>query len=121
MGRLLRVRRCRAAIRLLPAVVLSAALAGCMTARSVELADDSRPAAPIDPSIVAMYGPVQDGPFLVPAIDVRRIEPAYFRQVVPLPPNVPDEPGTVVVDPGHRFLYLVVDQGQAIRYGIGVG
>ena len=68
-----------------------------------------------------MYGPVQDGAFLIPAVDVRRVEPEFFRQVVPLPANIPDEPGTVVVDPEHRFLYLVTDQGQAIRYGIGVG
>jgi lipoprotein-anchoring transpeptidase ErfK/SrfK len=92
-----------------------------MTANSVELANDLRPAAPIDPTIVAMYGRVQDGAFLIPAVDVRRIEPEYFRQVVPLPPNIPGEPGSVVVDPVHRFLYLVTEQGQAIRYGIGVG
>ena len=105
----------------LGAFVLPAALAGCMTANSVEFADDTRPAAPIDPAIAAMYGPVQDGPFSIPAVDVRRVEPEHFRQVVPLPAGIPDDPGTVIVDPGHRFLYLVVDQGQAIRYGIGVG
>ena len=121
MGYLSRVPRLDISVRLLAAIILPAALAGCVTANTIELADDRRPAKPIDPAIVAMYGPVQDGPFLIPAIDVRRIEPEYFRQVVPVPSNVPDEPGTVVVDPGHRFLYLVVDQGQAIRYGIGVG
>jgi lipoprotein-anchoring transpeptidase ErfK/SrfK len=92
-----------------------------MTANSVELADDAQPAAAVDPSIVAMYGAVQDGPFLIPAVDGRRVEPEFLRQVVPVPANVPDEPGTIVVDPAHRFLYLVGDDGQAIRYGIGVG
>ena len=115
------VPRLNPAIRILAAIILPAALAGCVTANSIERADDRRPAQPLDPAIVAMYGPVQDGPFLIPAIDVRRIEPDYFRQVVPVPPNIPDEPGTLVVDPGHRFLYLIVDDGQAIRYGIGVG
>ena len=31
------------------------------------------------------------------------------------------EPGTIVVDTPQRFLYLVQDDGTAIRYGIGVG
>jgi len=30
-------------------------------------------------------------------------------------------PGTVVVDTGNTFLYLVLNDGQAMRYGIGVG
>jgi lipoprotein-anchoring transpeptidase ErfK/SrfK len=32
-----------------------------------------------------------------------------------------EPPGTVVVDPSQRFLYLVTSEGRAIRYGIGVG
>src|SRR5262249_49066739 len=107
--------------RLFGTILVCVALAGCMMARSIELADDRKPAAPIDPAIMAMYGPVREGPLLLPAVDVRRIEPEYFRQVVPIPAGIPDEPSIVVVDPGHRFFYLVVGDGQAIRYGIGVG
>lgn len=33
----------------------------------------------------------------------------------------PYSPGTVIVNTAERRLYLVVDGGQAIRYGIGVG
>jgi lipoprotein-anchoring transpeptidase ErfK/SrfK len=33
-----------------------------------------------------------------------------------------DEPGTIIVDPEHRYLYLVLDSGDtAMRYGVGVG
>jgi lipoprotein-anchoring transpeptidase ErfK/SrfK len=32
-----------------------------------------------------------------------------------------EPPGTVIVDPGNHFLYLVQNNGQAIRYGVGVG
>ena len=32
-----------------------------------------------------------------------------------------DEPGTIVVDTEERRLYLVLEDGQAMRYGIGVG
>ena len=31
------------------------------------------------------------------------------------------EPGTVVIDTGNRFLYLQMEGGQALRYGVGVG
>ena len=30
-------------------------------------------------------------------------------------------PGTIIVDPEHRYLYLILGQDQAIRYGVGVG
>jgi len=32
-----------------------------------------------------------------------------------------EKPGTIVIDTGKRFLYLVGDDGQALRYGVGVG
>jgi lipoprotein-anchoring transpeptidase ErfK/SrfK len=31
------------------------------------------------------------------------------------------EPGTIVIDPAEKFLYLVKEDGKARRYGIGVG
>src|SRR5204863_1404907 len=53
--------------------------------------------------------------------DLRKIDPQYYRQVVPVPANIPNEPGAIVVDPDNRFLYLVLAGGDAVRYGIGVG
>jgi len=32
-----------------------------------------------------------------------------------------ERPGTIIVDTPHFFLYLVLDGGRALRYGIGVG
>jgi lipoprotein-anchoring transpeptidase ErfK/SrfK len=46
-------------------------------------------------------------------------DPAFARKVVAYPS--PEPPGTIVVDPGSHFLYLVQPGGQAIRYGVGVG
>lgn len=46
-------------------------------------------------------------------------DPAFARKVVTYPS--PEPPGTIVVDPGSHFLYLVQQNGQAIRYGVGVG
>jgi lipoprotein-anchoring transpeptidase ErfK/SrfK len=49
----------------------------------------------------------------------READPAFARRTVTYPS--PDRPGTIVVDPGSHFLYLVQGGGQAIRYGVGVG
>jgi lipoprotein-anchoring transpeptidase ErfK/SrfK len=43
----------------------------------------------------------------------------FVRQVVDYVSHQP--PGTVVIDTGNTFLYLVLNGGQAMRYGIGVG
>lgn len=45
--------------------------------------------------------------------------PAFARTVVDQQFREP--PGTIIVDPGTHFLYLVQNNGQAIRYGVGVG
>jgi lipoprotein-anchoring transpeptidase ErfK/SrfK len=41
------------------------------------------------------------------------------RQFVPF--HTSEAPGTIIVDTGERHLYLVQPDGQALRYGIGVG
>ncbi|WP_375776203.1 L,D-transpeptidase [Bradyrhizobium sp. ma5] len=41
------------------------------------------------------------------------------RQVVAYPTR--EAPGTVIIDTPHTYLYLVLGNGQAMRYGIGVG
>ncbi len=41
--------------------------------------------------------------------------------MVDTPSSIPGDPGTVVVDPANRFLYLILSGGKAMRYGIGVG
>ena len=46
-------------------------------------------------------------------------DPKYQRQVVEYRGSEP--PGTIIVDTPNRFLFLVQDNGMAIRYGIGVG
>jgi lipoprotein-anchoring transpeptidase ErfK/SrfK len=45
--------------------------------------------------------------------------PALQRQVVPYAGH--EAAGTIIVDPAHTFLYLVLGDGRAMRYGIGVG
>ena len=47
------------------------------------------------------------------------IDPQFLRRVVPYGGH--EKPGTIVIDTPHRFLYLVQENGTAVRYGIGVG
>lgn len=67
----------------------------------------------------AMYGARPNERFALPATDIRAVDPRYFRQEVAYPRS--ETPGTLVVDPGNKFLYLVRENGRALRYGVGVG
>ena len=57
----------------------------------------------------------------VPAQDPARrpIDPAYLPQDVSY--ETSEKPGTIVIDTNTRHLYLVTGDGQARRYGVGVG
>lgn len=48
-----------------------------------------------------------------------QIEPQFLPQMVAYDTN--EKPGTIVIDTNNRFLYLVMEGGQAKRYGVGVG
>ena len=119
-GHLIAISRIRQRAPRLPgglaALGFFAFLGGCTTMSAPQVAE-----RPVDPAMVAMYAAVEDGPVLVPAVDVRRVDPQYLRQIVVLPPQIQERPGTIVVDPNNRHLYLVQENGQALRYGIGVG
>jgi lipoprotein-anchoring transpeptidase ErfK/SrfK len=56
-----------------------------------------------------------------PATQAMRFEmnPIYRRQVVDYPGD--ETAGTLIIDTPKRFLYLVLEDGKALRYGIGVG
>jgi lipoprotein-anchoring transpeptidase ErfK/SrfK len=47
------------------------------------------------------------------------LDPRLQRQIVDF--QTREAPGTVIVDTPHTFLYYVLGNGKAIRYGIGVG
>jgi lipoprotein-anchoring transpeptidase ErfK/SrfK len=49
----------------------------------------------------------------------RRINPRFERQEVNYDGR--HAPGTIIVDTPNRYLYLVLSNGRAMRYGIGVG
>lgn len=65
------------------------------------------------------YQSLIDEPFPVAAVDTQKIGSKYLKQLVDYPTEQPV--GTIVVDPANRFLYLVKENGKALRYGVGVG
>ena len=90
------------------------ALAACSSTRTPVVTEPQ-----IDPYYQAMYGADYGGAHPVEATDLRRVDPQFWRQEVPY--VTAERPGTLVVDTPNRFLYLVMQGGRALRYGIGVG
>jgi lipoprotein-anchoring transpeptidase ErfK/SrfK len=69
----------------------------------------SGPPADMGPGVVE--SPSQPGRLVV--------DPRYMRQLVSYQGD--EAPGTVIINTRERLLYLVQGNGQALRYGIGVG
>lgn len=95
-------------------VVVSVSLAGCMT-RNVD------PPAPVmrNMEFAHLYRADTNETFPLPATDLSEIDPQYLRMIVPYATR--EQPGTIIIDTPNRYLYLVQENGMAIRYGIGVG
>ena len=67
----------------------------------------------------SIYADQRDGGHVIEALDFSRIDRQYLRHTVAWGGD--EAPGTIVVDPYDRFLYLVESRDRAIRYGVGVG
>ncbi|UXN71186.1 L,D-transpeptidase [Devosia neptuniae] len=97
------------------------ALAGCTTTTPTQ-----RPVVPsgpitydVTPEALAMYGPLPDEQFPIPAARVELLNPIYRRQEVAN--ETGEAPGTIIVDTANRFLYWTLPNGRAMRYGVGIG
>ncbi len=67
----------------------------------------------------AAFG-AQTAPAATPRLSVQRgLDPAFVRQEVDYDSKYPA--GTIIVHTPSRYLYLVLGNGRALRYGIGVG
>jgi lipoprotein-anchoring transpeptidase ErfK/SrfK len=66
-----------------------------------------------------MYAALRDEPYPVPAVNLNKLRPSMVRREVDDPTG--ERPGTIVVETAERHLYLVLADGRALRYGIGVG
>ncbi|MET4042445.1 L,D-transpeptidase [Bradyrhizobium sp. RT6a] len=100
--------------------VTAIAFAGPAKAAPVQLFPFFQPLPPI--AAPQPYQPYQATPYqAAPSEDQDVIEtPARFRrQTVSYATR--EAPGTIIIDTPNTYLYLVLGNGQAIRYGIGVG
>ncbi len=66
-----------------------------------------------------MYAAMPNEKFPVPAVDLTRIDPRYYRRFVDYQTSFPA--GHLIVDTPNRHLYLTMPQGKAMRYGVGIG
>ena len=82
-------------------------LAGC-AADGISLAEAKK-----------MYGPVPDEKFPIPAVDLGKIDPKFFRQTVRY--DSTEAAGTIIVDPANHYVYRIEGEGNATRYGANFG
>ncbi|SEC35836.1 Lipoprotein-anchoring transpeptidase ErfK/SrfK [Rhizobiales bacterium GAS188] len=99
--------------RLGQALALLAVAALATRLASAEARAGQRPAAP------GQEMQIDDQPGYVPSAEEEQLDPQYQRQFVFFRTN--ETPGTIIVQTGERFLYVVQGNNRAIRYGIGVG
>lgn len=77
------------------------------------------PAQPRGPSVVYAQDELPDveTPGVVPQQE--EASPQFQKQVVFFRTN--EEPGTIIIHTSERYLYLVMGNNRALRYGVGVG
>jgi lipoprotein-anchoring transpeptidase ErfK/SrfK len=80
------------------------ALAGCSTGGTI---------------FTSEYGAKKDSGYQLPQIPINKVPRQYHRQIVKY--DTSEKPGTIIVDTSDKFLYFVMGDGKAMRYGIGVG
>jgi lipoprotein-anchoring transpeptidase ErfK/SrfK len=74
-----------------------------------------RPVAPDQQAVISALPP-EDRPESGP---VKSLPPQFRRSMIDYRSKEPA--GTIIIDTPHTYLYLVLGNGKAIRYGIGVG
>ena len=99
-------------IKLVAAIAVAALLGACAKSPQDQ-------ACQIDPELRAMYSATMDGDVVIPAVPDKYLSQRNKRQLVSY--QTKEKPGTIIVDPYARFLYLVTGKGEAMRYGVAVG
>lgn len=74
---------------------------------------------PVGKTDDAAYVARKDGAFNIPAIPLEKLPTQYRRQTVAF--ETEEAPGTIIINPGARYLHFVTGKNTAIRYGIAVG
>jgi lipoprotein-anchoring transpeptidase ErfK/SrfK len=93
-------------LALVAGLALATAVSGCSTFGSYKVFSSD-------------YGSRTDAGYRLPSIPIYKVPKQYHRQIVAYDDG--EKPGTIIVDTTDKFLYFVLPEGQAVRYGIGVG
>ena len=99
------------------ALAVCSGLAACVPDPSVNGAGLAAP--PVGKTDDAAYVARKDGAFNIPAIPLEKLPTQYRRQSVAF--QTDEAPGTIIINPGARYLHFVTGKNKAIRYGIAVG
>ncbi len=94
-------------------------LAGCVSTTTPQSPAASPQQPLVDAAFLQNYGPRPAEEFPLPGVDPQVLDPAFRRQRVAYRSDEP--PGTLVVNTGSFYLYLVEPSGTAMRYGVGLG
>ena len=97
------------------AALMAAAALSCGTAKAEPLFAFLTPPTQIAPQVE----PQAVEPAPADERDDAKLVPRLKRQIVDYASK--EAPGTVIIDTPHTFLYYVLGNGKAMRYGIGVG
>jgi lipoprotein-anchoring transpeptidase ErfK/SrfK len=62
---------------------------------------------------------IMDQPGYIPTPEQEQLDPQFQRQYVYF--RSTEAPGTIIIQTSERFLYVVLGNDRALRYGIGVG
>ena len=106
--------RATGALVLGTALMLSPALLESASAQVLGYASNAPMSFPSDNMMVAPAQPADDGD------DSTAVVPERLKRAI-VAFNTNEAPGTVVIDTGNTYLYYVLGQGRAVRYGVGVG
>lgn len=97
----------------------SASLTGLAVSGCVSSGAGPVTAAPEPSPYLSMYRAMPEERFPIPAIKLDRVQERYYRRQVRY--RTTEEVGTLVVDTSSFYLYLVQENGMAMRYGVGLG
>lgn len=87
-------------------LALATAVSGCSTFGSYKVFSSD-------------YGSRTDAGYRLPSIPIYKVPKKYHRQIVAYDGG--EKPGTIIVDTADKYLYFILPDGKAVRYGIGVG
>lgn len=104
---------------LLVGLMLAGLVGACTPLPPPEIPEPAPELETLPPEVLSLYSGFQDGDVWIEPVDPRYLSPEIARQEVDY--WTQESPGTIIVDPWDRQLYLVQPGDRAMRYTVGVG